>query len=224
MSALCRIADAMPWERQRGESEPRWRAFKVYREMDARSIRDVAKAVGKSYTLVQRWAIRDGWQERVRAWDNHLDAAAAVAQRKEIIAFRKRAAGQLRAKIQTLMLPAVALSRRIEMAGGSPEVLSELTPHQLMKLAILAARAMPAAIRAEALVLGDVTGREEQIAEAGGTEPDALDAAIKASPDARVFMAMAVQLATTGIDPTSAAIAQSRHDDTEGVDLLSDSE
>ena len=77
-----------PWERQQGESEPAWEAFKAYRDMgDKRTLTAVAERLQKSNTLIRRWQNRWGWRERVRAYDNELDRQArekAVKDRREM--------------------------------------------------------------------------------------------------------------------------------------------
>lgn len=75
-----------PWERQKGESAQAYEAFSVYLGMGAeRSTRAVARKLGKSASLIQRWSSDKEWQERVRAYDNDVEREArkkAVADRK----------------------------------------------------------------------------------------------------------------------------------------------
>jgi hypothetical protein len=73
------------WERRKGETGPAWEAFLTYREMGlSRSAAKVAKALGKSATLMNRWSSAHGWVERAAAWDTHLDQRATAAQVQEI--------------------------------------------------------------------------------------------------------------------------------------------
>ena len=84
------MPDRQPWERRKGESRKAYDAFCCYRDLDAtRSGAIVAKALGKSETLIERWSARWGWVERAHAWDDHaaaiasdraLDAALATKQ------------------------------------------------------------------------------------------------------------------------------------------------
>lgn len=75
-----------PWERQKGESEKAFEAFAAYRDMgEKRTFAAVAEKLGKSETLIHRWKLRWGWQERVRAYDNELEREA----RKKVVADRK---------------------------------------------------------------------------------------------------------------------------------------
>lgn len=75
-----------PWERQKGESAQAYEAFSAYLGMGAeRSTRAVARKLGKSASLIQRWSRDKEWQERVRAYDNDVEREArkkAVADRK----------------------------------------------------------------------------------------------------------------------------------------------
>ena len=62
-----------PWERRADESTPAFAAFSTYLNMGTeRSLRELAKKLSKSYTLVGRWSREKNWQERIRAYDNHL--------------------------------------------------------------------------------------------------------------------------------------------------------
>ena len=79
-----------PWERQKGETAKAFEAFAVYRDMPHRSIRDVARQLGKSATLISRWSSLHGWQKRVAAWDAEQDRIAREAQINEIKKMRKR--------------------------------------------------------------------------------------------------------------------------------------
>lgn len=62
-------AAPQPWERRPEESDQAWAAFVVFRDMpDAqRSINEVGRLLVKSGSLIDRWAARHHWQERVRA-------------------------------------------------------------------------------------------------------------------------------------------------------------
>ena len=155
-----------PWLRQPGESKVAFEAFTVYREQTGRrSMRMVAQRLGKSITLMTRWAARWHWTQRVRAWDDHLAAIDVEEQRHEIRATRKRAAQQLRAKAQTLMLPDMWLSKRIQEAGGDlDKVFPGVTPLDMLIQSARSASALPNILRAEALALGDVTDRPHLVA------------------------------------------------------------
>jgi hypothetical protein len=65
---------AQPWEKLTGESAQAFQAFALYRDMGPdRSLAKVAKELGKSSTIVERWSARDAWVVRVEAWDVEQD-------------------------------------------------------------------------------------------------------------------------------------------------------
>ena len=63
-----------PWDQQPTESAPAWEAFVTYRDMGlTRSTAKVARELGKSKTLIDRWSGANSWQIRVSAYDKFLD-------------------------------------------------------------------------------------------------------------------------------------------------------
>jgi len=65
---------AYPWERQEGESEPAWQAFKIYRDLgDLRSIHKVARSLSKSPALIKRWSAGNEWRRRSLEYDREQD-------------------------------------------------------------------------------------------------------------------------------------------------------
>jgi hypothetical protein len=88
------------WERQPGESEKAYRAFRAYLELPAgkRSIDEAAKSVGltrrarversgsaRAPSRVYAWSAENRWVERSAAFDAHVDAEdneALIAERK----------------------------------------------------------------------------------------------------------------------------------------------
>lgn len=66
------------WERQAGETAKAFAAFELYRGMPAteRSGAKVAQQLGRAKQLIDRWSSANSWVVRVRAWDDHLAAAA----------------------------------------------------------------------------------------------------------------------------------------------------
>lgn len=68
-------AEVKPWERQEGESDKAFAAFRIYLEMGSkRSIAAVSQECTKSVSLIKRWSKRWSWQVRVR---KHTDSVAA---------------------------------------------------------------------------------------------------------------------------------------------------
>ena len=75
-----------PWERRKGESPLAYQAFVVYRDLGAaRKFVAAADAVGKSTSLVRRWAARYDWRDRAWAWDvaQAREAEDALRQQRE---------------------------------------------------------------------------------------------------------------------------------------------
>lgn len=67
-----------PWERRDDETSVAYAAFRAYLEQGAeRSSDNVARALGKSSTLISRWSARHEWVARSRAWDSIPAKAAA---------------------------------------------------------------------------------------------------------------------------------------------------
>lgn len=189
--------DVEPWERQVSESSEAFQAWILYRDMEGkRSRRRVAEKLSISETLVTRWQVAHGWTERLRRWENHVDAEGRRAQIEAVIAFRKRAARQAMAKGQTLMLVDIALSKKLAKLGNDPEkLLAGLSTSALLQLATRGAQALPTLLRAEALALGDTTDRPELT-----TPKDSLSTKIGANDRLRSIAAMLIEEASTGGD------------------------
>ena len=85
------ICTDKPWERQKGESEKAYEAFKLYRDMgEERTISAVGKRLAKSRNLIDRWKERWHWKERVRAYDNELEKQAKAKAVKDYKAMTQR--------------------------------------------------------------------------------------------------------------------------------------
>lgn len=69
--------DNKPWERQLNESTQAFGAFKAYLDMgDERSYAKVGQRLGKSKAIIDRWGSTWKWQERIREYDNFIQAEA----------------------------------------------------------------------------------------------------------------------------------------------------
>ena len=103
------------WLRLRSESGKAYSAFCIYRDMEPekRSFTLVSKQLRKSTVLLGRWSRMWAWQDRILAWDRHMDRvrleADARSQAKEIVEMNKRQAklglvmqGKAAAGLQTL--------------------------------------------------------------------------------------------------------------------------
>lgn len=80
------------WERQKGESNPRWEGFQTYRDLPPgkRSLRAVAEILHKGEPTLKRWSAEDKWGERCEAYDRYLDAEAAKQKILGIAEMNKR--------------------------------------------------------------------------------------------------------------------------------------
>lgn len=86
-----KTTEVEPWERQEGETNKQFEAFCIYRDMGIdRTHRKVANELGKSATLISRWASLNDWAERVKAYDDEQDRLNRIAQQKEIAQMRKK--------------------------------------------------------------------------------------------------------------------------------------
>lgn len=131
---------ARMWERQEGESEEAFQAFVLYRDSGAdRSIREVAKALSKSATLIARWSTDWNWGDRALGYDNWLDREVQEQNRKDVLAMRKR-----HAQIAMLMQQKVVDSIRAMSERDT------LKPDQ-------AAKWLDIAVKVERLARGEAT-------------------------------------------------------------------
>ena len=60
------------WERLNDESDAAFTAFKIYLEMEDRSLQKVSTKLSKSRQLINRWAAKFDWKNRATAWDNSI--------------------------------------------------------------------------------------------------------------------------------------------------------
>jgi hypothetical protein len=144
------------WERKQKESAQAFQAFCLYRDQkpEERSIRDVAKRLYKSYTIVGRWSTKFNWPHRVAEYDNYVDRVRLKAKESEI---EKIAARQVR----DIHASAVALTQVqtafLQMLAENPAALANISPAKLADLSIRAAQVLPRLLQGEreAAVGGD---------------------------------------------------------------------
>jgi hypothetical protein len=100
------------------ESAPAFAAFRAYCTMNSgRSLRLVARALGKSAQLLARWSVAWNWQERVRAYDNFVsenETAAFILERRAM-ARRQAQLGVLGQNIAATGL--VQIQEQLQAAG-----------------------------------------------------------------------------------------------------------
>lgn len=135
--------EAKPWERQDGETAKQFEAFVIYRDMEERSLRQVAKILNKSVTLIGRWSGNNNWVERVAAWDNEKDRIARQEQIKEIRKMRERHA-----------------KGSVAMFAKALEGLKNLKPEELTAQDIV--RMFSESVKAERISRGDTSEVIEQ--------------------------------------------------------------
>ena len=80
-----------PWERQPGETEKAYEAFLVYKNLGpGRSIKKVSDRLQKTYALIYRWNMRNGWKARVEAFDRENERVEQERIQKERAEMIKR--------------------------------------------------------------------------------------------------------------------------------------
>lgn len=116
-----------PWERQQGETDKAFEAFAIYRDAGAdRSIRQVAKKLNKSSTLIGKWSSKWNWVERAAAYDNDLERQAHKEKQKLVADTRKRQL-QIAMQLERKALEALNLMK--------PE---DMSPHDVKEMLRLA--------------------------------------------------------------------------------------
>lgn len=101
------------WERQKGETDKAYSAFKVYLEMKDRSIKKVAEKLSVSVPNVRKWASKFDWDERIAAYDSSIVEATRKSKIKAIknsIERKNNVAGKLEDKALSA-LEQISLSR-----------------------------------------------------------------------------------------------------------------
>lgn len=119
------IADDLPdpGSRQKGEGEEAYYAFCLYRDQESpRGYSRVVSELGKSRTLITRWASRWAWVERVRMVDRAKQEEVRRAQVKAAVTMARRQATEAEGYQRILSAPMIALVRRLE----NPTILHEL--------------------------------------------------------------------------------------------------
>ena len=74
------------WDRRDNETSQAYQAFAIYRDMGiGRSTVRVAETLHKSVGLINRWSGQHQWVERVRAYDQYIDAQAQKKAERDAI-------------------------------------------------------------------------------------------------------------------------------------------
>lgn len=147
-----------PWARAENESDPAHGAFLRYRDMGhERSLAKVARELGKSKQLMERWSRRWRWRQRVDAWQRDADVTLLLARNEEIRISSERQARQATTAITAMMLPHLALATRLR---EDPELVNLMATGSVDRLLSLAARTagpIVSLMQAERLARGEPT-------------------------------------------------------------------
>jgi hypothetical protein len=82
------------WDKRKDEGPEAFEAFVRYRDLGvSRSNERVAKGLGKSKTLMDRWSGKNDWVDRAAAWDTHLDQLNQKARAGEHIEMNRKHVG-----------------------------------------------------------------------------------------------------------------------------------
>ena len=110
------------WERQKDETEKAYSAFKIYLEMEDRSIKNVAEMLRVSEQNVRRWTNKYNWSERAAAYDSSIVESTRKAKVKLIESAIKRKnniAGKLEQKalqaLENISLAKISARSIVEM-------------------------------------------------------------------------------------------------------------
>lgn len=142
------------WDRLPDESDPAYRAFREYLLMGAeRSTAKVARGLGKSKTLIDRWSSRNRWVARAQAFD--AEAAKRVDEATlDVLEKRARRQAEISESVlEAMAAPSLELLRRL---GSKTEkaALTKLPIEQLIPLAAQTGRVIPRVVVTERLARG----------------------------------------------------------------------
>lgn len=148
------VTPLFPWIRQPNESDVAYDAFETYLDMGSdRSVIKVGQKLKKNRTIIGRWSSKHNWQERVRAYDQHMGFIKQGAVEDVLIEVSKRHATQAQDILQVLMQPNRELINRLK-AKGKLEGLDKLTDVELIVLIRSITPAIKQMIEAERLARG----------------------------------------------------------------------
>lgn len=107
--------DVAPWERQPGERQNQWRAFKHYRDSSVeRSLRKTAAETDTRFSSVTNWSRIWQWRRRAYEYDLELDRQATRDAIEEKRRMAVRHAQQAQLFMTALSQPAISLMRKIQ--------------------------------------------------------------------------------------------------------------
>jgi hypothetical protein len=150
------------WERQLDEGPQAFDAFVIYRDMSGRrSQRAVARALGKSESLISKWASRHDWTGRVAAYDRVLQTNGAGSEHDDpwaALELELLEGVRVHAFVQRLVYS--ELARRVV---ASPATLEDLDLTTLAQLSEQASRDLRRQTEvSERLISGEYDRRERE--------------------------------------------------------------
>lgn len=147
------------WERLPREPIKAFKAFQVYRDMGYRRTRQaVAARLNLSLSRVNFLASKWRWEERIAAWEKHLDRIRTDTIKEEVKAMTQRHIQQALIFQRALVLPAEALLNRIRPEkdpSGENRNFEMLSFDKLFALVIDAAQTFGKAVDIERKARGE---------------------------------------------------------------------
>jgi hypothetical protein len=147
-----------PTDRQPRETAVAFEAFRAYLELGpARSTAKVARALGKSKTLMDRWSSQWSWVERVRAFDSAAARTTDEAHLEVLARRSKRQAEIAQLHGEASLVVAREVLRRFSDPEQAKVELAKLSPAELLQLEATIGRMHNRAVMTERLALGLTT-------------------------------------------------------------------
>jgi hypothetical protein len=120
---------AEAWERQPKETIQAYEAYSVYRDMgNQRSYAKVARELGKSLSLIEKWGKMWNWVGRTSQYEYHMDKVAMDIREETVRTMLKRHIGT-----------SIVLQEKVE-AGLKSLKASKMTPMEIVKMFELAVK------------------------------------------------------------------------------------
>lgn len=141
------------WTRWKGETRQAFQAFTAY--LDAgmgRSNAKVARGLGKSTTIINRWSSRWYWVRRAEAYDAMLEQERVDAQVAEVRRMGEVQAQRAAAILDVALRPAAVL---IQKWADNPPDLNGMDEADLMEMVYKAARILKPVVEVERLARGE---------------------------------------------------------------------
>jgi hypothetical protein len=146
--------DRLPWEQQDGESPQAYEAFRGYLDQypTERSQPKLAKTLGKSRSLLSKWAVQWHWIDRVTTYDVWNERQQFEEHRRNVAKMHKDHSDGFAAVYRNLLLPAEALLAKMRAdRSGTIAQLTALPTKDLVRLTIEVGRVLPNVASAERL-------------------------------------------------------------------------